>query len=74
MARKASSKPADATANLGFETKLRLAANKLRNNMDALPSQLFFSMQIPACLWFTGKIKIGCECLAASKLGFALAA
>jgi type I restriction enzyme M protein len=35
MARKPSSKPADATANLGFEAKLWLAADKLRNNMDA---------------------------------------
>ena len=34
MARKASSKP-DTTANLGFEAKLWLAADKLRNNMDA---------------------------------------
>ena len=35
MARKASSNPADSTANLGFEAKLWLAADKLRNNMDA---------------------------------------
>jgi type I restriction enzyme M protein len=35
MARKASSHPADSTANLGFEAKLWLAADKLRNNMDA---------------------------------------
>ena len=35
MPRKASSKPADSTANLGFEAKLWLAADKLRNNMDA---------------------------------------
>ena len=35
MARKSSSKPADSTANLGFEAKLWLAADKLRNNMDA---------------------------------------
>jgi len=35
MARNPSSKPADATANLGFEAKLWLAADKLRNNMDA---------------------------------------
>lgn len=34
MARKASSKT-DSTANLGFEAKLWLAADKLRNNMDA---------------------------------------
>ncbi len=35
MARPASSKPSDSTANLGFEQKLWLAADKLRNNMDA---------------------------------------
>jgi type I restriction enzyme M protein len=27
--------PKDSTANLGFEQKLWLAADKLRNNMDA---------------------------------------
>jgi len=35
MARKASQKSTDSTANLGFEAKLWLAADKLRNNMDA---------------------------------------
>ncbi len=35
MVRKTSSKPADSTANLGFEAKLWRAADKLRNNMDA---------------------------------------
>jgi type I restriction enzyme M protein len=37
MARKASSKPesSNSTANLGFEAKLWLTADKLRNNMDA---------------------------------------
>jgi type I restriction enzyme M protein len=34
MAKKAT-KTADSTANLGFEAKLWLAADKLRNNMDA---------------------------------------
>lgn len=34
MARKATSKT-ESTANLGFEQKLWLAADKLRNNMDA---------------------------------------
>lgn len=33
MARKSTKK--DATANLGFEAKLWLAADKLHNNMDA---------------------------------------
>ncbi|WP_395718835.1 N-6 DNA methylase [Prosthecobacter sp.] len=35
MARKASSHPADSTATIGFEAKLWLTADKLRNNMDA---------------------------------------
>ena len=37
MARQKSSAPSgkDSTANLGFEPKLWLAADKLRNNMDA---------------------------------------
>jgi len=34
MAR-AKSAPSDSSANLGFETKLRLSADKLRNNRDA---------------------------------------
>jgi type I restriction enzyme M protein len=37
--RKAAS-PKDSTANLGFEAKLRLAADKLRNNMDAATMQV----------------------------------
>ena len=35
MAKKAAKKK-DSTANLGFEAKLWLAADKLRNNMDAV--------------------------------------
>lgn len=35
MARKPSSKPADATANLGFQARLWITTDKLRNNMDA---------------------------------------
>ena len=35
MARTPSATPKDSTANLGFEAKLWLAADKLRNNMDA---------------------------------------
>lgn len=35
MARARSKAPKDATASLGFEAKLRLAADKRRNNMDA---------------------------------------
>ena len=63
-------------ANLGFEVKLWLAADKLRNNMDAaeyirraiveadlvdcmvaMPGQLFYSTQIPVCLWFIARSK-----------------
>jgi len=32
---KATTKKSDSTANLGFEAKLWLTADKLRNNMDA---------------------------------------
>jgi len=32
---RAKSAPADCTANLGFETKLRLSADKLRNKRNA---------------------------------------
>src|SRR5471030_892389 len=35
MARSKPTKPKDATAHLGFEAKLWLTADKLRNNMDA---------------------------------------
>jgi hypothetical protein len=35
-ARSKSTPAEDSAANLGFEAKLRLAANKLRNNMDAV--------------------------------------
>jgi len=34
-ARRKSTSPKDSTANLGFEAKLWLTADKLRNNMDA---------------------------------------
>ena len=33
--KKATEKKADTAANIGFESKLWLAADKLRNNMDA---------------------------------------
>lgn len=97
MARQASSKPADSTANgvvsfgirhsgfvissvwvhhfihhLAPQTALRDSAfakgeailqvvllsreaNKAKNNMVALPGQLFYSTQIPVCLWSGGK-------------------
>ncbi len=35
MARTKTSAPKDSSAHLGFEAKLWLAADKLRNNMDA---------------------------------------
>ena len=35
MATKATKKNSDSSANLGFEAKLWLTADKLRNNMDA---------------------------------------
>jgi type I restriction-modification system DNA methylase subunit len=88
----------DSGANLGFEAKLWLTADKMRNNMDAaeykhvvlrliflkyisdafeehhekleieadivdcmvaLPAQLFYSTQIPVCLWFLARNKSG---------------
>jgi type I restriction-modification system DNA methylase subunit len=107
MARRKSSNAAtQSSANIGFEAKLGLAADKLRNNMDAaeykhvvlgliflkyisdtfeehrakllagqgdirralieavlvdcmvaLPGQLFYSTQIPVCLWFLSRNK-----------------
>jgi hypothetical protein len=35
MPRQAKSSPGNSTANIGFEAKLWLTADKLRNNMDA---------------------------------------
>ena len=32
-------------------------ANQAKNNMVALPGQLFYSTQIPVCLWFLAKNK-----------------
>jgi len=43
--KKATSKKAAATANLDFEAKLWLAADKLRNNMDAAGSMHCTSSQ-----------------------------
>ncbi len=31
--------------------------SKAKNNMVALPGQLFYSTQIPVCLWFLAKNK-----------------
>jgi hypothetical protein len=113
MARKASSKT-DSTANLGFEAKLWLAADKLadfrlehvdilrcdgdirkalievdlvdsalrdstllqseatlqvqsaaKSNTVALPGMLFYSMQLPVCLWFLARSNV-----AAARHGF----
>ena len=116
MARTKSKNSKDSTANLGFEAKLWLAADKLRNNMDAaegdmrealieadrempsdelrtpnrvsptstfeihpsnfasLPGQLFYSTQIPVCLWFLAKNRTAGKCRAVSELEPALAA
>lgn len=57
MARKTSSKPADSTANLGFEAD---SCPFLIRHSEfvisfALPGQLFYSTQIPVCLWFARK-------------------
>jgi hypothetical protein len=68
---KASATTKDNTANLGFEadlvgTAVRDSAfpqrettpqvlSKAKNNMVAFPGQLFYSTQIPICLWFNGK-------------------
>ena len=68
MARKASSKPSsskDSTATIGFEAKLWLAADELRNNTDARPGQVFYSRQVPIRLRFLAKNKA-----ADAKLGF----
>ncbi len=52
-ARKKSKSKKDSTANLGFEAKLWLAADKLRNNMDAAEYKhvvlgLIFLMMCPS--------------------------
>ncbi len=50
-------------ANIGFEEKLWLAADKMRNNMDpaeykhTVPGQLFYSTGIPVSLWFVNRNK-----------------
>jgi type I restriction-modification system DNA methylase subunit len=55
MARNASSKPdsgsVQSSATIGFD----LSAAK--DNMVALPGQLFYSTQIPVCLWLLAKNK-----------------
>ena len=69
------------TATIGFEAKLWLTADKLRNNMDAaeysrraLPGHLFYSTQIPVCLWFLEQNEPAGQCRAVSELEPALAA
>ena len=42
--------------------------------MVALPGQLFYSTQIPVCLWFVGKNEHAGKCRAVSELELALAA
>jgi hypothetical protein len=45
-----------------------------KNNIVALPGQLFYSTQIPVCLWFSVKNESAVQCLALSGLQPALAA
>ena len=49
-------------------------ANKAKNNMAALSGQLFYSTQIPVCLWFSGKNEPAGKCRAVSELELASAA
>jgi type I restriction-modification system DNA methylase subunit len=47
-------------ANLGFEEKLWAAGDKLRGHLDATEykhGQLFYTTQIPVCLWVLTCIK-----------------
>lgn len=48
--------------------------SKAKDNMAALPGQLFYSTQIPVCLWFCGKNEPAGKCRAVSELELALAA
>jgi hypothetical protein len=45
----------DSTANLGFEAKLWLAGNKLRNNMDAAEQK--HAVLLPKLL--SGEVRVG---------------
>jgi hypothetical protein len=36
-------------------SEAQTAEGNRSNNMDAFPGQLFYSTQIPVCLWFLGK-------------------
>ena len=48
--------------------------SKAKNNMVALPGQLFYSTQIPVCFWFSGKTEPADKSRAVSELEPALAA
>ena len=61
-ARCASSKP-KATPQVLLRSR---EANEAKNNMVALPGQLFYSTQIPVCLWFLTKSKGARTLLSAS--------
>lgn len=65
MARKASKTPDKSAANLVFEAK---------DNMVALPGQIFHSTQIPVCLWFVWKNERAGQCRAVPELELAQAA
>ena len=57
VARSASSRPEAKLHGLGRQRDIRRALNEadLVDCMVALPGQLFYSTQIPVCLWFCGK-------------------
>ncbi len=44
------------------------------SNFAPLPGQLFYSTQIPVCLWFSGKNESAGKCRAVSELELALPA
>ena len=48
--------------------------SEAKGNMSALPGQLFYSTQIPVCLWLSGKNEPAGKCRAVSELELASAA
>ena len=76
MPRKASSKPADFSADLRggelFQSDAKpQVVGASKENLMALSGQPFYSTQIPVCLWFSGKNEIGGKCRTASELALA---
>lgn len=45
---------------MSFNTngKGKIRAQMIENNQIALPGRLFYTMQIPVCLWFMTKSKV----------------